>query len=275
VSLALSALVLLLLVLPGFLVVQGFLGRLGRKPVDPIGQPGITWLWIAGLLIAAALHAVWYWAIAWQNLPRPDLGVVLALLSGMAADAGNAWSATRDAVVENKHLVFGYFASIYIAAAFFGVATQRTLRFFRFDLQTRWLRFGNPWHYLLSGEQALIDTLDLPVVRKFGFWKRRRLLSRLVATQLGGQGVILSATVEQAGVTYLYAGFVKSWAYDGRGDLQWIRLGVARRRRLDDDRSKGQSVNPNFYEITGFGIVLWLKDIKTLNVRYHSYEAAS
>ena len=52
---ALPAITLLLLLLPGILAVQGFLGRIGRKTSDPVGQAGLTWAGLVALLVSPFL----------------------------------------------------------------------------------------------------------------------------------------------------------------------------------------------------------------------------
>ena len=70
---ALPAITLLLLLLPGILAVQGFLGRIGRKTSDPGGQAGITWAGLVALLIAPVIHLSLTAVLRLFNAPPPDL----------------------------------------------------------------------------------------------------------------------------------------------------------------------------------------------------------
>ena len=155
-SLALPAAVLLLLVLPGFLAVQGFLGRIGRKSVDPVGQAGLTWTWIIALPIAAALHAIWCnFLVPLFSSDHADLGATLAVLSGVSPEKAG-WAEVKSAVIGKGGNIFWYFFSIYAGSALIGIAVRRIVRGLRLDIFFRLFRFANPWEYLFSGEQRLI-----------------------------------------------------------------------------------------------------------------------
>jgi hypothetical protein len=265
VSLALPAAVLLLLVLPGFLAVQGFLGRIGRLSVDPVGQSGLTWTWIIALPIAAALHAVWCYGVSKCCSHHVDLEAALALLSGVTPDK-SGWNEAKDAVVNNGARIFWYFFSIYAAAALAGVGVRRLIRRQRLDIALRFFRFATPWQYLLSGELHLIELLQEPQIRGLPFVVRRR-----AALAWNPPLVVVTASVKVGEKAYLYAGFLKEWGTDSKGEPNWIRLGAARRRELTDDKevTAGEEESwDRFYLITGFGVVLWCKDITSLNIAY-------
>jgi len=86
VNFALPAITLLLLLLPGILAVQGFLGRIGRKTSDPVGQAGLTWAGLVALLVAPVIHLLLIGALRLFEAPPPDLHATLVLLSGRFDD---------------------------------------------------------------------------------------------------------------------------------------------------------------------------------------------
>src|SRR3569623_263259 len=79
VNFALPAITLLLLLLPGILAVQGFLGRIGRKTSDPVGQAGLTWAGLVALLIAPGIHLLLIGALHLFQARPPDLHATLVL----------------------------------------------------------------------------------------------------------------------------------------------------------------------------------------------------
>ncbi len=266
-SLALSAVILLLLTLPGFLAVQGYLGKIGRGSVDPVAQSGLTWDWIIALPIAAALHAAWCTGVVrLVSSRRVDFAAVLALLGGMTPDKA-PWDAVKESIVHDGGLIFAYFASLFVFATVLGIGARRTIRAQRLDVLFRLFRFGNQWEYLFTGEQRLIEDIQELSAKNFSCQVRYRYARRWAPPL-----VVVTASVTVARTAYIYAGFLKEWGYDSKGEPSWIRLGATRRRKISEDRKErdevGQDSWERFYQITGFGVVIWCKDITSLNVLY-------
>ena len=118
---ALPAITLLLLLLPGILAVQGFLGKIGRKTSDPVGQAGITWAWLVALLIAPIIHlALSATLVALHLAIPPDLHAIFVLLSGQFEDKAD-FSRTIDSVISTPWYVTVYF----LVAALVGLVLGR------------------------------------------------------------------------------------------------------------------------------------------------------
>jgi hypothetical protein len=266
VSLALSAAILLLLVLPGFLAVQGFLGKIGKRSSDPAGQSGLTWDWIIALPIAAALHALWCTTVVRLCSRQVNLAAVLALLGGITPDKG-PWEQVKDSVVHDGGWIFGYFTSISVAAGVLGIMARRIIRARGLDVLLRTFRFANSWHYLFTGEQRLIEDLQELRAKSHSFRVRYRFAQRWTPPL-----VVVTVSVTVGPEAYIYAGFLKEWGYYNKGEPSWIRLGSARRRKITEDRKDDDNPEQDswerFYQIVGFAVVLWCKDITTLNVLY-------
>lgn len=244
---ALPALTLLLLLLPGFLAVQSFLGKIGRKSSDPVGQAGLTWAWLAALLVAPLIHLTLSRALADLGLaPPPDLHAVFVLLSGQFADRGE-FERTLAAVVGSPWRIPLYFLFASLVGVLLGRLAQALVRGLELDRRFGLLHFGSDWHYLLNGEI-------------------RRDLPRPDA-------VVVAATVEHAGQAYLYVGYLRDYAVDRDGQLERLHMNTVVRRPLAEDRPPGQAQQMpdrtgRFYPITGDELVIIFRDVRTLNVRY-------
>ncbi|MEJ1963959.1 MAG: hypothetical protein WDO56_21420 [Gammaproteobacteria bacterium] len=124
---ALPAITLLLLLLPGILAVQGFLGRIGRKPSDPAGQAGLTWAGLVALLVAPLIHLVLIAVLQAIGAPPPDLHATMVLLSGQF-DGASEFSRAIGAVIGSPWQVTSYFIGSSLLGLAGGSLTQRLVR---------------------------------------------------------------------------------------------------------------------------------------------------
>jgi len=246
VNFALPAITLLLLLLPGILAVQGFLGRIGRKTSDPVGQAGLTWAGLVALLIAPVIHLLLTSVLHVFNAPPTDLHAVLVLLSGRFDDPGEFQRAIN-AVIGSAWQVTAYFLVASLLGLMFGSITQRIVRHMQLDRTFPAFRFASDWHYLFEGEIRS----DLP----------------------RPDFVVVAATVEHAGTAYLYVGVLRHYAVDRQGELARLHMNSVVRRPISEDRAPGQQQHlpdqsGRFYPITGDELVIVFRDVRTLNVRY-------
>ena len=243
---ALPAITLLLLLLPGILAVQGFLGRIGRKTSDPVGQAGITWALLVALLIAPFIHLALNAFLHLFQAPPPDLRAVFVLLSGNF-DEPTEFTSTIQALVEWPWHVTAYFLVASLLGLVLGWSAQRFVRTSQLDRTFSAFRFASDWHYLFKGEVRS----DLPPP----------------------DFVVVSATVDHSGQTYLYVGVLRHYVVDRQGELARLHMNSVVRRPIGQDRKQGQEQqHPDrtgrFYPITGDELVIVFKDVRTLNVRY-------
>lgn len=247
-NLALPAVLLLALILPGLILVSGYQGRFGssfkgQRVVD-LGPMSVDWF--AALAMSPLLHWCWIEISEAVSSLRVDLRAVVVLLSG-TNDAG-MMSGAIAAAADHWGAVTLYFTTLYATAAVVGVGLHQLVRWSEFDRKVGFLRLNNEWHYLFSGE--LHDSDPRP------------------------DGALVTAAVESEAGAYLYAGLLASFSYGRDGDLSKIELSGAVRRRLRADRAQGEEQQPlgedkRWYPIEGQRLVLWRADIKTLNVRYY------
>jgi hypothetical protein len=248
VNFALPAITLLLLLLPGILAVQGFLGRIGRKPADPVGQAGITWAGLVALLIAPLIHLVLNSVIHVFGAPPPDLHTVFVLLSGQFGESAE-FERTLATLIRAPWLVTSYFIGAALLGLALGWLAQYFVRSAELDRRFSAFRFASDWHYLFEGENR--NELPRP------------------------DFVVVAATVEHAGQAYLYVGVLRHYAVDRQGELARLHLTSVVRRPIGEDRRQGQEQtipdrSGRFYPITGDELVIVFRDVRTLNVRYMS-----
>jgi hypothetical protein len=246
VNFALPAITLLLLLLPGILAVQGFLGRIGRKTSDPVGQAGLTWAGLVALLVAPVIHLLLGSVLHVLGAPPPDLHATLVLLSGRFDDPGEFQRAIN-AVIGSPWPITAYFLGASLIGLVLGSIAQRIVRHMQLDRTFPAFRFASDWHYLFEGEIRS----DLP----------------------RPDFVVVAATVEHAGVAYLYVGVLRHYAVDRQGELARLHMNSVVRRPIGEDREPGQQQqipdrSGRFYPITGDELVIVFRDIRTLNVRY-------
>lgn len=243
---ALPAITLLLLLLPGILAVQGFLGRIGRKTSDPVGQAGLTWAGLVALLVAPVIHLLLTGVLHLFDAPPPDLHATLVLLSGRFEDQGEFQRAIN-AVIGSAGAVTAYFLGASLLGLALGSIAQRIVRYMQLDRTFPAFRFASDWHYLFEGEIRS----DLP----------------------RPDFVVVAATVEHAGTAYLYVGVLRHYAVDRQGELARLHMNSVVRRPIEEDRAPGQEQrmpdhSGRFYPITGDELVIVFRDVRTLNVRY-------
>jgi hypothetical protein len=246
VNFALPAITLLLLLLPGILAVQGFLGRIGRKTSDPVGQAGITWAGLVALLIAPVIHLTLTSLLGVFGAPPPDLHATFVLLSGQFDNQGE-FARTISALIGSPWHVTLYFVTASLAGLMLGWMAQRFVRTTQLDRTFSAFRFASDWHYLFEGEIRH----DLP----------------------RPDFVVVAATVEHAGQSYLYVGVLRHYAVDRQGELARLHMNSVVRRPIGEDRPPGQEQQMpdrtgRFYPITGDELVIVFRDVRTLNVRY-------
>ena len=250
-NIAFPALLILLLVLPGVIVRYAYLR--GTFANSPFRFSSLTDEIAYGVLWAFLLHVVWGCVVSLLG-GRIDLESALSLLLGSFDKDQSRFTPAVRSLTDHPIRIALYFGGLYLASFLAGMGAHILVRKERLDLQYRWLRFSNEWHYLLSGE--VLRFADNP--------------DQTEDTVLG---VYLSAVLKQGDKTYLYRGIVGDYFFTKTGELDRIVLREVQRREMEQDRKSGDprldpAEDPRYYTIEGNGFVLKYAEIETLNLEY-------
>jgi hypothetical protein len=147
---AVSAILLLILLLPGFILQSAYTKGFWRWN-SPTSTRSLTEQIPAAVVLSGLLHAVWSTASATIGFPV-NLNAVAMLLLGSYGHEETHFDVTVKAVTNNPYKVFFYFISLYAVSALLGYLCHWIVRNGGWDRSTRILRFNNQWFYLLSGE---------------------------------------------------------------------------------------------------------------------------
>jgi hypothetical protein len=242
-NVALPALIVFLLLLPGF-IFRTRLKRAERTSLDfsPFGQvaaEAVMWAVFAHLLWLA----VSYWVFRHQLEPA----VLMKLLSSDATGQARA----TELVGRDFKWISAYFVTLLFASYAIPKGLRSVISKYRLDRDTARLssifRFHQaPWYYLLTGADfAEGDQPDF---------------------------IVVSAIVEVAAEAMLYMGVLDEFFVDPEGQLDRLILqGVARRPIASDKPPigpQGTQASQRFYDIDGDYFVLRYSEAITLNVQY-------
>lgn len=246
-NLALPALVLLYLALPGFLIVKASRGRLAQGVNEPVvNLSAMTVGFVVALILAPALHLLWIFLVETFTPYRIDLSTVGYLLAGDYGE-GDRFETAMAVTTRHPVAVLGYFGSLCLFAVLLGRWFHTKVIEHKLDQKVSWLRFNNDWHYLLT---------DPPESEGFNHATR------------------VAVTVRQGDGVYVYTGFLETYSLTTDAKLDRIVLmEPVYRRPLTKDPAEGETLadrdtSGRFYKIPGDRFVVWAKDITTLNVDY-------
>lgn len=242
-NLALPALIVFLLLLPGF-IFRTRLKRAERTSLDfsPFGQVAAE-----AVLWALFAHLVWLAVSYFAFGQRFDPVVLIKLLS--ASPSGQAEA--TEAVGRGFGSISWYFGTLLFSSFFIPKAVRSGISKYRLDragspLSSAFRFHGAPWYYLLTGADFTKD--EAPDL------------------------IIISAIVEIAKEAVLYQGILDEFFVDSEGQLDRLVLQNVARRPISADKTgaeTGDGSDPNrFYDIDGDSFVLRYSEAITLNVQY-------
>lgn len=274
---AISALFLLILLLPGFILHAAYTKGFWRWN-SPTTTKSLTEQIPSSFVEAAVLHFVWVIVCSWFGYAI-NLSAVLMLLLGSYGHDEKYFETALNSLTDNSHKVFGYFISLYIGSALFGYASHYLVRKFKLDRKTRILRFNNEWFYLLSGEiTEFKESTESPSNVEGNLFRRicRRIKAAVISfteNPASVDGVYLTSIVHHNDKDYLYRGIVADFFFDKLGNLDRVLLKLAHRRELSDDRKSDQEYNREeidgrYYNIEGDYFILRYSEMSTINLDY-------
>lgn len=248
-NVALPALILFIILLPGFIFRSG-LKRAERTSVDfsPFGR-----VVAEAVLWAILLHLAWltFAHILFSRQFEPV--VLMNLLSSVPA---NQASAAQQVGIEFRSIA-AYCISLLIASYLVPMSVRSAISRLRLDregapLSTIFRFHDAPWYYLLTGADFTED--EQPDL------------------------IFISAIVEVAKEAVLYVGILDDFYFDSEGQLDRLILQKVLRRPMASDKPVEQSAagqgNERFYPIDGDNFVLRYSEAITLNVQYVKFTDA-
>lgn len=240
-NLALPALVVFLVLLPGF-IARSRIKRVERLSLDysPFGQ-----VVSEAILWAGGMHVLWIWLTGLVSPKEFNAEIAVALL---ASDT-RAQAKALEAVAEYSPWITAYFGSLLLVAYVVPTVVRSMITRYRLDRVNsrlcKLLRFSKaPWYYLLSGADFEKDNIpDL---------------------------IAVSSIVNVSGKAYLYTGILEDYFVDQDGNLDRLILQEVMRRPIEDDKTSETLAKglDRFYRIDGDYFVLRYSEAITLNIEY-------
>ncbi|WP_338770723.1 DUF6338 family protein [Massilia sp. METH4] len=240
-NVALPALIVFLVLLPGFIFRIRF-KRVERTSLDfsPFGRIA------AGAVMSAAVaHLLWL-GLSWLLFGQRFEPLVLMQLLSSAPTAQVAAVAT---VANDFGWVAAYFVTLLFASFAFPMVLRGAITKYRLDRAESplrpMLRFHEaPWYYLLTGADF--------------------------AAEEAPDFVIVAAIVEVGKEAMLYSGVLDNFYFDSEGQLDRLVLQGVSRRPLSKDKPADEAgtTDTRFYPIDGDSFVLRYSEMITLNVQY-------
>jgi hypothetical protein len=240
-NVALPALIVFLLLLPGF-IFRTRLKLAERTSLDysPFGQ-----VVVEAVLWSVFAHLLWLSVsfLVFQHRLEPT--VLMNLLSATPTTLVKA----NERVGEDFEWISGYFVTLLLASYAVPKGLRSLISKFGLDRDTaRWsplFRFhGAPWYYLLTGADS--EKNDAP------------------------DFIAVSAIVDVAGEAVLYVGILVEFFVNSEGQLDRLVLREVMRRPIAEDKTAdgGGNNSTRFYRVDGDYFVLRYSETITLNVQY-------
>ena len=243
-NIALPAITIFVLLLPGFIVRSRF-KRAERTSLDysPFGQV-VT----QAVLWTCVLHSMWLSAAYLFLNQRLQTELLFRLLSSDTAGQTKA----IETIAKQDFWIAIYFVSILLFSYLVPAFARRCIIRWRLDSSKSVLgnvfRFNQaPWYYLLTG--ADFDKKSQPDL------------------------ISVAAIVDAAGLATLYTGVLEDFFFDQDGALDRLVLSNVSRRQLNADKpasiaEKDEAEQPRFYSVDGDYFVLRYSEAITLNIQY-------
>lgn len=240
-NIALPALVVFLVLLPGF-IARSRIKHVEKLSLDysPFGQ-----VVSEAILWAGGMHVLWIWLTGLFAPMDFNADIALKLLGANP----RAQAKALEAVAEHTQWITAYFGSLLLVAYLAPTAVRWLITRHRLDRinspLSKLFRFSRaPWYYLLSGADFEED--DSP------------------------DFIAVSSIVNVAGQAYLYTGILDGYFIDHEGNLDRLILQEVMRRPMVDDKTPdtlGRELD-RFYPIDGDYFVLRYSEAITLNIEY-------
>lgn len=230
-NIALSAFLLLALIIPGFI----FLNAYDRKENTAIERKPFDVSSAMAFFFSVLIHLVLIAVATWLGY-TVNLELLIKLLTSSSLSTQEIAT-----LAENAPLVTIYFLAAYSLPFGLGKLAQ-TAMFKMNPYKSSAFSFDTPWYYELKGK--LSQTNNAQIIK----------LSCLQDLQDG---------------SYLYYGFLEDFYLTRDGQLDRLVLSDVFRRRITSDQENiQQPPEERFYEVKGDRVVLKYEEIKNINIEY-------
>lgn len=246
---ALSTLILLLFLIPGFLFRRFYYtGEFSKQYF----KQNLSDLIFPTLIPSLLFHTLGIFFInhsPFSNQYTIDVNVISGLISGVANyDQVNYG---LQSIHTYSRPIIGYFffiSIISIVAGFLGKAFVRNLKL---DRKLKIFRFKNEWHYIFSGE-----ILDFPRVPGKAEELDVTYIDALVKTDEG---------------SIIYSGLLTEYVLSNEGGIDRLYLTDVKRRYLKDDHREKPN-EEKYYYMPGQFFVLPFNQVINLHITYYTVE---
>jgi hypothetical protein len=169
-----------------------------------------------------------------------------------------------------------YLFSLILFSILAGITARAIIRYLRLDLYLQFLRFGNEWYYLLSGE-----ILNLPKNSTLWYNPLSNYWEILTKRKTKIQMIQIDALVNSSEGNVIYSGILENYFLSQTNGLDRIYLTNVYRRKLKDDLDADKP-NPGFlardtderyYSMPGYLLVIGYDKILNINVTYYTDES--
>ena len=143
-----------------------------------------------------------------------------------------------------------YETTLLVISGATGWAAREVVRHLKWDRRSRWFRYDNEWHYLLTGE--ILETTDIsPIIRL----KEAKHIDF----------VVIDALVKLENGDMLYSGFLAGYELAPDGGLRTIYIHSAQRKQL---ATATETVSEQYYPVDGDLLTLPYAQLLNLNISY-------
>jgi hypothetical protein len=262
-NLVFGSLFLFILISPGllfrFAYLQGSYAKLSFKvsAVDEI-------LW--ALIPAFLFHFIGLWYVEHILHIPVRLDLIYELVTGKETDFIFVKSSLTTFII--------YMAALLKGGAILGFLSRVIVRKLRFDLYWKFLRFGNEWYYLLSGEM-----LNLPERESNERWYTSTVtyFRKVFKPKAQVELIQVDAVIKSSEGDLIYSGILKDYFLSKDNGLDRIYLSNVYRRSFkndlqDEEKNPGflaRDTDERYYAMPGDFFVITYDKIQNLNITYY------
>lgn len=250
---ALGVVIVLFLITPGFLFRSASLtGPYSKRFFRQSATDEIFYSLVPAFffqLTGAALASFWY---------DIDYRSLYFLITGSARGSDSLIHFPR--VRSSLFLFLVYNLSLLVLAYGAGKGFRELINHFHLDIHRDSLRLNNEWYYMLTGR--ILDT------------KEDRYASKKI------RYIQVDVMIDEGSETWLYCGILNEFYLSQQDGLDRIVLYYVFRRKIDQDLSLTERLNPpldksedeRYYRMPGDYLIVPYHTILNMNITYHTYE---